>query len=64
MLSKINSIKESYALYKEGVKILEEQDVNVKDYDNQFAIYSKDMAWSFPFVARAVKLKQNKLIVL
>ena len=64
IFDKIKSGKAALRCYREGVELLASQNTDVKDFDNQFLIESKDLTWSFPFVARAIKKRQTKLVFL
>ena len=64
ILDKIKGTNAALRCYREGVELLEAQNTDIKDFDNQFLIESKDLVWSFPFVARAIKKRQTKLILL
>ena len=60
---KIKGAKLAMRCLREGNELLEAQDTEAKDFDDQWLIESKDLKWSFPMVARAIRYKQTKLVV-
>ena len=64
LFDKIKGTKNALRCYREGLELLAAQKTDVKDYDDKFLIESQDLTWSFPFVARAIKKRQTKLILL
>ena len=60
---KIKSAKLAMRCLREGSELLEAQDTEAKDFDGQWLIESKDLKWSFPMVARAIRHRQTKLVV-
>ena len=60
---KIKGTKLAMRCLREGNELLEAQDTEAKDFDDQWLIESKDLKWSFPMVARAIRHKQTKLVV-
>ena len=64
LFDKIKGAKNAMRCYREGVELLAAQNTDVKVFDDKFLIESKDLVRSFPFVARAIKKRQTKLIFL
>ena len=64
ILEKLKGAKNVMRCYREGVELLASQNTDIKDFDDKFLIESQDLTWSFPFVARAIKKRQTKLILL
>ena len=62
-LDKVKGAKMAMRCLREGNELLEAQDTEAKDFDGQWLIESKDLRWSFPMVARAIRHKQTKLVV-
>ena len=60
---KIKGAKLAMRCLREGNELLEAQDTEAKDFDDQWLIESKDLRWSFPMVARAIRYRQLKLTV-
>ena len=60
---KIKGAKMTLRCLREGNELLEAQDTEAKDFDGQWLIESKDLRWSFPMVARAIRYRQLKLTV-
>ncbi|MCL2093040.1 MAG: hypothetical protein FWH12_02490 [Treponema sp.] len=63
IFDKLKGTKNVLKSYREGLELLEAQSIEAKDFDDTFVIESKDIKWSFPIVARAIKKRQTKLIV-
>ena len=64
IFDKIKGTKAALRCYREGLELLAAQKTDIEDFDFQFIIESQDLVWSFPFVARAIKKRQTKLILL
>ena len=63
LYGKIKNAKLSFKCLKEGNELLESQNTEASDFDGQFLIESKDLKWSFPIVARAIRKRQAKLVI-
>ena len=60
---KIKGARLAMRCLREGNELLEAQDTEAKDFDDQWLIESKDLKWSFPMVARAIRHRQTKLVL-
>ena len=63
IFEKFKGAKLKLRCLREGNELLEAQNTEAKDFDDKWLIESKDLKWSFPIVARAIRKRQEKLIV-
>jgi len=63
ILEKLKDTKLALRCLREGTTLLEAQNTEAADFDDTWLIESKDLKWSFPIVARAIRKRQTKLVI-